>query len=257
MRQLGKGTGEQRTGKSETLKQRIQKIIADSGLYSRRAVERFIDEGKIKVNGVVVTTKGMKIHPSDRIQINGKAFQYSPMKRMVAFLLNKPRKVMVTRKDPEGRKTIYDLLPKNFQNLKPVGRLDYNSQGGIILTNSGDLILKLTHPRYHLEKIYEVKLSSRPDDKQLNRLRRGVLIDGVRTLPAQIDVIKNQKSSTLLQFVLQEGKNRQIRKMCKTVGLTVKELKRVAIGPVKLKGLRSGTCRSLTSSELKKIYKSL
>lgn len=235
-------------------RERIQKVIAESGLYSRRAVERLIDEKKIKVNGIVVTTKGIKIDPvKDRIQISGKHFKYSPQLETIVILVNKPRRVMVTKSDPEGRKTIYELLPQKFKNLKPVGRLDYNSQGALILTNDGDLILKLTHPRYHVEKVYEVKISSHPDNKQLDRMRRGVVIDGTRTLPAKIDVLKSHRSSILLRFILLEGKNRQIRNMCQTVGLTVKELRRVAIGPVSLKNLRSGEYRELSRVELRKL----
>ncbi len=238
------------------MKSRIQKIIAQEGIYSRRAVERLIDERKVKVNGVIVTTKGLLIDPTrERIQIDGKAFHYKPQQELIAILLNKPRHVMVTRSDPEGRTTVYDVLPKEFAHLKPVGRLDFNTQGALILTNDGDLILKLTHPRYEQQKIYEVKLSSHPDEKQLNRLRHGVILDGERTLPAQIDVLDNNPSSCLLRFVLREGKNRQIRRMCEVVGLTVKELKRVAIGPIHIKRLRSGQFRALTEKEIVLLFK--
>lgn len=234
--------------------ERIQKIIAASGTHSRRLVERLIDERKVKVNGVVVTTKGLKVDPrQDRIHIDGKLFHYKPDQDRLAILLNKPRRVMVTRSDPEGRKTVYDILPKEFSVLKPVGRLDYNSQGALILTNDGELILCLTHPRYHLEKIYEVKVSSHPNERQLERLKRGVVLDGTRTLPPEISILESNPSSTLLQFVITEGKNRQIRRMCEAVGLVVKELRRVAIGPIQLKTLRSGQYRFLTASELTKL----
>lgn len=233
-------------------KERIQKVIAATGRYSRRAVERLIEERKVKVNGIVVTTQGTKVDPEeDRIQVDGKALKFSKDQERIAILVNKPRRVMVTRSDPEGRDTIYDILPKEFSTLKPVGRLDFNSQGALILTNDGDLILRLTHPRYHLEKIYEVKVSSKPDERQLARLKSGVVIDGERTLPAEIDILKELETSTILEFRLKEGKNRQIRKMCDAVGLTVKELRRVAIGPIRLKKLRSGQFRFLSSSELK------
>lgn len=241
----------------KSAKERLQKIVAAGGLYSRRGVERLIDERKVKVNGVVVTTQGLKVDPhTDRIQIDGKAFQYTEQDETIVLLLNKPRRVMVTRIDPEGRQTVYDLLPKNLHFLKPVGRLDYNSQGALILTNDGGIILNLTHPRYHLEKVYEVKISSHPDEKQLKRLRQGVVLDGnERTLPAQIDVSHQGASSTLLRFVLTEGKNRQLRRMCEAVGLTVKELKRVAIGPIKLQNLRSGRFRFLSPKEMRSLFK--
>jgi pseudouridine synthase len=233
------------------MKIRIQKLIAQEGTYSRRAVERLIQEHKVKVNGIIVTTQGVKVDPAhDRIQVDGKAFKFKAPERYTAILLNKPRHVMVTRADPEGRPTVYDLLPEEFSHLKPVGRLDCTSQGALILTDDGELILKLTHPRYEQEKIYEVKLSCHPEEKQLNRLRRGVLLDGVRTLPAVIEIIEKNKTSTLLRFHLREGKNRQIRRMCEVVGLTVKELIRVAIGPIHLKKLRSGQFRFLSEKEI-------
>lgn len=238
------------------MKTRIQKLIAQEGIYSRRAVEKLIDERKVKVNGIIVSTQGRMIDPlKDRIQIDGKAFHHTPRPELVAILLNKPRHVMVTRSDPEGRTTVYDVLPKEYAHLKPVGRLDFNTQGALILTNDGDLILKLTHPRYEQQKIYEVKLSSHPDEKQINRLRHGVILDGVRTLPAQIDVLDSNQSTCVLRFVLREGKNRQIRRMCEVVGLTVKELKRVAIGPIQIKRLRSGQFRALTEKELVSLFK--
>lgn len=237
-------------------KERIQKVLAAGGEYSRREVERLIDERKIKVNGVVVTQKGLKVDPTkERIQVAGKAFRFAPQAPMEAVLMNKPRRVVVTRSDPEGRKTVYDLLPKRYEHFKPVGRLDYNSQGAIILTNDGDLILRLTHPRYHLAKVYEVKVSSHPDEKQLARLTRGVILDGVRTLPARIEVQAERDSSALIRMTLMEGRNRQIRNMCDAVGLTVKELRRVSIGPIHLRGLRSGDFRPLTPKELRLLLK--
>lgn len=235
-------------------KERIQKVLAANGEYSRRQIERLIDDGKVKLNGVIVRQKGIKVHPiTDRIQVNGKSFQFKEAEETEAVLINKPRRVMVTRSDPEGRQTVYDLLPKRFALFKPVGRLDFNSQGALILTNDGDLILKLTHPRYHLPKVYEVKVSSHPDEKQIARLTRGVVIDGVRTLPARVAVIEKRASSALVRITISEGRNRQIRGMCDAVGLTVKELRRVAIGPIRLRGLRSGQFRTLTRLELKSL----
>ena len=234
------------------MKERIQKVIASQGEYSRRQVETLIDERKVKVNGVVLTEKGMKVDPSsDRIQIAGKAFRYRHDEETVVVLLNKPRRVMVTRSDEQDRKTIYELLPKKFQHLKPAGRLDYNSQGALVVTNDGELINELTHPRHNVPKTYEVKLSSHPEEKQLERLKRGIVLDGVRTLPPQIKILEKNQTSTVIQMILKEGKNRQIRRMCEAVGLTVKELKRVGIGKVTLKNTRSGRFRLLTPREIK------
>lgn len=235
-------------------KERIQKVIAASGLYSRRQVERLIEARGIKVNGIVVTQKGVKVHPiTDRIQISGTAFHFHPQEEKVYLLINKPRRIVVTRSDPEGRKTVYDLLPKKYSHLKPVGRLDYNTQGVLILTNDGDAILKLTHPRYHLEKIYSVKVTSMPDERQIKRLEQGIVLDGQRTLPAKVTIKRRRRMSVLLEMVLSEGKNRQIRRMCEAVGLTVKELRRVAIGPIRLKNLRSGNWRLLSPKEIHQI----
>lgn len=233
-------------------KERIQKVLAASGLYSRRQVERLIDERKIKVNGVLVTKQGLAVHPvDDRISVAGKTFVYKPFEKTIVVLVNKPRRVVVTRSDEEGRQTVYDLLPKEFATFKPVGRLDFNSQGALLLTNDGDLILKLTHPRYHFPKIYEVKVSSVPAAWQIERMSKGILIDGVKTQLAKVEVAETHDSSALLRITLTEGKNRQIRHMCDAVGLTVKELRRVAIGPIRLKGLRSGQHRLLTRLEIK------
>ncbi|MCP5464346.1 MAG: rRNA pseudouridine synthase [Deltaproteobacteria bacterium] len=159
--------------------------------------------------------------------------------------------MIVSRSDPEERKTIYDLLPKKYHTFRNVGRLDYQSQGALLLTNDGDLINKLTHPKHHVEKVYHIKLSSHPDEKQLQRLARGVILDGVRTLPASMKLVEKSMTSAILEMVLTEGRNRQVRRMCEAVGLTVKELRRVSIGPVKLGKLRSGAYRLLTSREIK------
>jgi len=235
------------------MKERIQKVLAEGGEYSRRQIEKLIDLGVVKVNGIVVKQKGMKVDPTlDRIQVQGKAFQYRHSERIVV-LLNKPKQVIVSRDDPEQRKTVYDYLPKIYQHLKPVGRLDYNSQGALLLTNDGDLILKLTHPRYHVAKVYQIKLSSHPDERQLKRLSQGVILDNERVMPPEIKILEQNRTSTVLQMILHEGKNRQIRRMCEAVGLTVKELRRVSIGKVHLKGLRPGHYRLLLPREIKSL----
>lgn len=238
-------------------KERIQKVLASSGDYSRRQVERLMDEGKVKVNGVVIRQKGTKVDPlKDRIQVAGKAYRHKDEEK-ICILFHKPRKTMVTRYDPEDRPTVFDYLPKQLQHLKPVGRLDFNTQGALLLTNDGDLILKLTHPRYHLPKVYEVKITQMPDEKQLKRLRQGIVIDGARTLPAEVGMVARHETSIVLEIKITEGKNRQIHNMLDAVGLSVKELRRVAIGPVELKKLKSGQFRLLTPQELKKLERVL
>lgn len=236
------------------MQERIQKVVAQSGHYSRRQVEDLIRRGRVKVNGIVLKELGTKVDPmKDRIWVDGHNFVAVMGRSTTAILVNKPRQIIVTRRDDEGRPTVYELLPKEWHHLKPVGRLDFNSQGALILTDDGDLINKLTHPRYHLDKIYLVKLSSHPEPRQLERMRRGVIIDDVRTQPADITVDEKNATSTVLKFVLTEGRNRQIRKMCEAVGLMVKEIKRIQIGPVKLGRLRSGQYRLLSQREIKEL----
>lgn len=233
-------------------RERIQKVIAASGQYSRRAVERLIAAHKVKVNGIVVTQQGVKIDPlSDRLHIDGKSFVYQQKRPFIALALHKPRHVLVSRSDPQARKTVYDLLPKELKNLRPVGRLDYNTQGLLLLTNDGDFLHRLSHPSYEIEKEYIVKLSSRPDERQLRRLRQGIILEGERTHPVEFTVLQHLKAGTLCRVTLHEGRYREIRHMCTAVGLMVKELKRVRVGPVCLKNLRSGSFRWLTRKELK------
>ena len=234
-------------------KERIQKIIAEGGEYSRRQVEKLIDEGRVKINGIVVRQKGIKVDPQkDRIQIAGKAFRYRNEEK--AYLLfNKPRRVVAVRNDAAGRRTIYDFIPEKLHHLKPVGQLDYYTQGALLLTNDGDMILHLTHPRYPLTKIYQLKITRQPDEKQLRRLQQGIVLDGERTLPLEIKVREKRESSWLVEVRVVETKSRQIRQIFEAVGLIIKEIRRVTIGPVALKSLPSGQFRFLTPKELQRL----
>jgi len=216
--------------------ERLQKIIARASGLSRRQAEEAISQGKVFLNGKKVTELGTKADPrKDLLVVRGKKINQQPHFDYILF--HKPRACVVTRSDPEGRKTIYDYLPKIYHHLKPVGRLDYDSQGLILLTNDGELAQKLTHPRFHLPKTYHVKVTPLPAFRQLERLREGVEIDGRRTKPAVVKVVDENPKSTWLEFVLEEGRNRQIRKMCEAVGLTVKTLIRVSMGPLSLSGI--------------------
>ena len=224
--------------------ERLQKIIAQSGITSRREAERLIKAGSVLVNGKKVTVLGTKADPfHDRIIVSGKPIH--PQAEKEYLLFNKPRKCVVTRDDPEGRKTIYDYLPRKFYHLKPVGRLDYDSQGLLLLTNDGQMALELTHPRFAHQKTYEMKVQPKPGARQLDRLRKGILLDERRTLPAQVEVIRENPLSAWVKIVLQEGRNRQLRRMCEKVGLTVKTLVRTEIGPYQLRGMPVGKWRLL------------
>lgn len=224
--------------------ERLQKIIAQSGIVSRREAERLIQAGSVLVNGKKVTVLGTKADSfHDRITVKGKPIHPQAQKEYLLF--HKPRKCVVTRDDPEGRKTVYDYLPKKFHHLKPVGRLDYDSQGLLILTNDGQVALELTHPRFAHQKKYEVKVQPKPGLRQLERLRKGIFLDERRTLPAEVRVIRENPLSAWLEFILQEGRNRQLRRMCEKVGLTVKTLIRTEIGPYHLGGIPLGKWKIL------------
>lgn len=221
------------------MQERLQKTIARTGLFSRRKAEELIKLGKVFVDGKKVTELGTKVDPShSTISVAGKkipkvqSFQY--------LLFHKPRGCLVTKSDPEGRKTIYDYLPKRYHHLNPVGRLDYHSEGLVLLTNDGELANKISHPRHHFEKVYEIKVEERPTDRQLDRLRNGIMLDGRVTLPAEVTVFYENPKSTWIRFVLKEGRNRQVRRMCEEVGLTLKTLVRTKLGPYKLTGIPYG-----------------
>lgn len=219
--------------------ERLQKVIAHSGFYSRRQAEELISKGEVWVNGKKVTQLGTKVDPlTAHIKVKGKLVT-RPQKKSY-YLFYKPRKSVVTRNDPEERLTVYDFIPKKLHFLKPVGRLDFDSEGLMILTNDGDFANQITHPRYHLEKVYRVKISCHPAEHQLERLRKGVVLDDRMTLPAKIEVLKENKQTVWLEVTLKEGRNRQIRRMCEVVGLTVKSLIRVQIGPYKVGELKPG-----------------
>lgn len=219
--------------------ERLQKIIARSGLYSRRQAEELIRQGKVFVNGKKITELGFKADPTcSTIAVLGKKINLRSPRKYVLF--HKPRQVMVTRDDPEGRKTIYDFLPGSLKILKPVGRLDYHSEGLLLLTNDGALAYQLTHPRHEIRKVYEVKVLGKVSPRQLDRLRQGILLDGFRTKPAEVAIVNENPKSTWLKMVLYEGRNRQIRRMCDKVNLTIKTLVRTEFGPYRLSGISLG-----------------
>ena len=232
--------------------ERLQKILAGAGVASRRASEEIILAGRVSVNGAVVTEMGTKADPDvDEISVDGKPLRRT--RRLLYFLLNKPKGYVTTVSDPEGRATVMDLLPKDVDRVYPVGRLDYGSEGLLLMTNDGELAQLLTRAGSHVPKTYLVKVSGRPSEKDIAKLRAGISIpleDGrrVRTSPAKIRLAENTPNPWY-EVVLIEGRNRQIRRMFKEVGFDVEKIKRVQLGPLRL-DVETGQYRALTVREV-------
>ena len=226
------------------------------GIASRRAADELITQGRVELNGRVVTELGTKADPDrDEIKVDGRRLKVAPIKRYL--LMNKPAGVVSTRSDPQRRTTVIDLLSDAGITgyFYPVGRLDYDSEGLIILTNDGTFAERVTHPRHELERTYEAIVEGVPDDRDLDRLRRGVPIDGERTLRATIRVKRviagKRGQQSILEISIREGRNRQVRKMADAIAHPVARLKRVRIGTITDSKLRPGQFRDLTASEIK------
>ena len=234
---------------------RIQKILARSGVAARRKAEDLIREGRVTVNGRIAVI-GEKADPeTDAIKIDGKRIR--PARNQRYLLLNKPRGFLTAASDAAGRPTVIDLVPAPLRRaLVPVGRLDYNTEGLLILTDDGELAHRLSHPRYGCHKTYEVKVKGVPDDDQLERLRRGVVLDGRRTAPSRIEPMRvtshraGEPGNAWYRVELSEGRTRQIREMFFRIGHPVQKLRRVAIGPLQDDDLPLGATRELTEAEL-------
>ena len=231
---------------------RLQKILSAAGVASRRASERLILDGRVSVNGEVVRELGSRADPGrDDIRVDGRRIRADVRHRYIA--LYKPRGYVTTRQDPEGRPTVLDLLGRGVGYIYPVGRLDYDSEGLLLLTTDGDLAEKLTHPRHEVERVYEAIVSGAPDEAALARLRHGVFIDGRRTAPAEVRrgaTVKSAQPTTKLTISLREGRNRQVRKMCQVIGHPVRALTRVRLGSITLGRLRPGEWRELGAAEI-------
>ena len=235
--------------------ERLQKIIAHAGVASRREAETMIRDGRVTVNGRVVTELGSKADPDrDHVKVDGKLLTHAEPHRYI--LLYKPKEVMTTVEDPEGRRTVIDLVRGVRERIYPVGRLDYHSEGLVLLTNDGELAFKVSHPTNGSVKTYNVKVRGVPDERLLDKLRRGITLEGKRTLPCEISRIKttgrnNDEGNSWVEVRLREGRTQQIRKMFQAVGHPVAKLKRVAIGPISDPALPPGGWRELTKSEVK------
>lgn len=239
---------------------RLNKILSQAGAASRRLADDLIAQGRVEVNGAAVTELGAKADPErDDIRVDGRRLKVDVVRRYI--LLNKPRGVLSTRTDPHQRRTVVDLLAAAGVRgyFYPVGRLDYDSEGLILLTNDGDFAERVTHPRYELDRTYEALVEGVPDERDLERLRTGVTVDGRRTLPAAVRVVRvvegRSGAQAVLELTLREGRNRQVRHMCDAIAHPVSRLRRTRIGAIADRGLRPGEMRDLTPAEVQSLVR--
>ncbi len=232
------------------MEERLQKILAKAGIGSRRAAERLITGGHVSVNGKIVSNLGVKADvEKDKIRIDGRLVgDYQPK---IYVMLNKPKGFVTTLRDPQGRPTIADLIRDIDIRIFPVGRLDYDSEGLLLLTNDGDLSCFLQHPRNEIPRTYHVKVKGKPPSYTLVRLRKGVFLDGSITAPAKVRKIREGKRNTWLEMAVTEGRRRQIRRVCEAIGYPVLKLKRMGFGSLVLGSLSPGAYRYLNAKELR------
>ena len=232
--------------------ERLQKILAKAGIASRRRCEEFIKEGRVTVDGKIITELGFKVDP-ERATIT---FDGQPviLEEFIYILLNKPTGYVTTLSDPQGRPIVTDLLPGIKQRVFPVGRLDFDTEGALILTNDGRLSQFIQHPRHEVNKTYMATVRGIPPSGKIRQLEKGILIDGQKTWPAKIRFLGKKKNESTLEVIIHEGKKRQVRKMMAAIGHPVKTLKRTAYGDLKLGKLESGKYRLLSKKDLKKIF---
>lgn len=237
--------------------ERLQKILSRYGLASRREAEQIILSGRVVVNGKIVKELGTKADSEiDLILVDGKPLG-SKAPQLIYLLLNKPTEIVCTCADPQNRQTVIDILPPAYQHLYPVGRLDYNSSGALILTNDGEFANRMMHPRHHVPKTYHVWVKDIPKSETLAHWRDGVILDGKLTIPADINILQIDRSKapkTLLKIILSEGRNRQIRRVAEQLGHPVLALHRVAIASIAINNLNVGEFRLLSDREVKAIF---
>lgn len=233
--------------------ERLQKVIANSGYTSRRKAEELIQDGKVKVNGVTIYELGTKVNTTDLIEIDGNVLQKEEQK--VYFLLYKPRGVVTTTSDDKNRKTVVDLIDTQMR-IYPVGRLDYDTTGILLLTNDGVLANALMHPKNNIDKVYIAKVKGLIGKEQINQLQNGVIVDGKKTSKARARIKKYDKKTdtSIVELTIHEGKNHQVKKMFEAIGYSVLKLKRENISFLDLTGLKSGEYRMLSPKEIKKLY---
>ncbi len=234
------------------MEERLQKILAQAGIASRRAAEQLIREGRIRIDGQVVRAMGVKADPDkNRITCDGKAIR---AEHHLTVLLHKPAGYVTTLSDPQGRPIVSDLLAGLDLRLFPVGRLDLDTEGALLMTNDGALSHAILHPRFGVNKTYEALINGIPGQDKLRLLARGIELDGYTTSPAKVRLLRHSQEQSLVEIIIHEGKKRQVRKMLQTVGHRVLHLKRTAYGSLRLGTLPSGQYRILGQEDLKKIF---
>lgn len=232
-------------------KVRLQKYIAQSGVTSRRKAEDLIKAGFVKVNGKTVLEPWFMVDDSDDVKVNNKPISLE--KKMVYIMLNKPEGYITTVKEQFSRKTVLDLIEGVQERIYPVGRLDYDTSGLLLLTNDGEFAYKLTHPKYEITKVYIAKVKGIPSRDEIVRFETGLKIEDYMTSPAKLNVRKKSGNTSILEITIHEGRNRQVRKMCEAIGHPVIKLKRISIGKVNLGSLPSGKWRYLTREEVESL----
>jgi pseudouridine synthase len=233
--------------------ERLQKVLAKAGIASRRGSEELIRQGKVRVDGRVVTEMGTKVDPETQ-KIECEGFTLASQEEKVYILLHKPTGYLSTVDDPQGRPIVTDLLKNIKERVYPVGRLDLDTEGALLLTNDGELAQKILHPSHEVDKTYVAKVKGVPGKKKLGALSKGIELEGRKTWPASIKVLKTEAHSAVIQIIIHEGRKRQVRKMFEAIGHPVLGLKRIAYGKLKLGELRPGKYRFLTPEDIKFIF---
>ncbi|MBI9078256.1 MAG: rRNA pseudouridine synthase [Pseudodesulfovibrio sp.] len=240
---------------------RLNKFIAQCGISSRRGADDLVFSGKVKLNGILAESPGVKVDPTtDTVEVNDQPISLPNNGTDITILLNKPVETVTTVNDPQGRKTVLDLLPKDIKKLRPfpVGRLDFYSEGLLLLTTDGDLCYRLTHPKWHLPKVYNVTIRGSVSESAIKTMTSGMRLKaGDKLAPATVILNKPIAGTQMIEITLIQGINRQIRRMCDELGLTILRLKRVKQGPISIENLKPGTWRELTNEELTTLKKAV
>ncbi|MCP2518853.1 rRNA pseudouridine synthase [Candidatus Aminicenantes bacterium AC-335-B20] len=238
------------------MKIRLNKFIAICGIVSRRKADELIKQGRVTVNGEIVEKLGIKVDPEkDIVEVDGKKISYK--ENLIYLVLYKPKGYIVSLRDPFNRPKVMDLLPDFKERIFPVGRLDYDSEGILLLTNDGELAYRLTHPRYKVERVYRVEVKGIPSPEKLEKLEKGIPLYGKRTAPSKVKLIAKKGKKALLEIKLYEGRKRQVKLMFLAIGHPVLSLKRISFGGITIKGLKPGEWRHLNKKEIKVLKKNV